>query len=454
MFRRACIPMCSNTQNAHRHTPSPLPFRIASSLSMPAADNVPASTALNAADLPAKLRWYYARLFPIHLITRWLRFGSDATLAHREISFTLAGDIYLRWKSFADTKAFLQQLDAKQPVKIDIGAVYNNQPCNKHSISAPFTPCQKELVFDIDMTDYEHVMAPNTANLTPTQVCDNNWQYMAVAVKVIDAALRQDFGFNNIMWVYSGRRGVHCWVGDQRARFMSNEQRSAVADFLHLRFEGRENRGRRQMEVTHPMHPSVRRARAMCEPLFRTMLTKQALLHGERAICDMLELISNAAVRADIREKVLRMHATAEAHQIWERIEKELGKAARNDYSMRAMADYILLRYTYPRLDVNVSREINHLLKAPFCVHPKTGRVCVPFRAAEAERFRPGEMAPVLDGLLNEIDGGGEMKARLDKGVKVLEEFVKGCESEVREKERMKRLDEVDRRNVMDLMKD
>ncbi|PXF49292.1 DNA primase small subunit [Gracilariopsis chorda] len=422
---------------------------------MPAPNAAPTSAAaLQRADLPAKLRWYYARLFPIELITRWLRYGSDSTLAHREISFTLAGDIYLRWKSFGDKAAFLEELHAKRPVKIDIGAVYNNEPCKKHSIGAPFTPSQKELVFDIDMTDYEDVMAAATANMSPTDVCDNNWEYMAAAVEVIDTALREDFGFKIIMWVYSGRRGVHCWVADQRARFMSNEQRSAVADFLHVRFEGRENRGRRQMEVTHPMHPSLRRARTICEPVFRKMLRKQALLDGEKAICDMLELISNAVVRAEIREKVVRMRGDAD--EVWERIEKEVGKAARNEFGMRAMADYMVLRYTYPRLDVNVSREMNHLLKAPFCVHPKTGRVCVPFRAAEAARFRPGEMAPVLDGLLNEIDGGGggEMSAKLEEGVRVLEEFVKGCEMEVREKARLNKLDQVDRRNVMELMKD
>lgn len=63
----------------------------------------------------------------------------------------------------------------------------------------------------------------------------------------------------------------------------------------------------------------------------------------------------------------------------------------------------IVLQYTYPRIDAGVSKLRNHLLKAPFCVHPKTGRVCVPLDPASIDSFDP-ERVPTVGQLLQELD--------------------------------------------------
>lgn len=65
-----------------------------------------------------------------------------------------------------------------------------------------------------------------------------------------------------------------------------------------------------------------------------------------------------------------------------------------------------ILQYTYPRLDAEVSKHRNHLLKAPFCIHPKTGRVCVPVDPDTIEDFNP-ERVPTVGQLLRELDEVG-----------------------------------------------
>jgi DNA primase small subunit len=78
----------------------------------------------------------------------------------------------------------------------------------------------------------------------------------------------------------------------------------------------------------------------------------------------------------------------------------------------------IVLQYTYPRIDAEVSKHRNHLLKSPFCVHPGTGRVCIPIDPDRAHEFDP-EAVPHVGELLVELDNA----PAADSGGKIPEDY-------------------------------
>ena len=67
------------------------------------------------------------------------------------------------------------------------------------------------------------------------------------------------------------------------------------------------------------------------------------------------------------------------------------------------LIEEIMIQYTYPRLDINVTKGMNHLLKSPFCIHPKTGKVCVPINPKVVDNFDP-ETVPKIADIIEEIN--------------------------------------------------
>ena len=51
-------------------------------------------------------------------------------------------------------------------------------------------------------------------------------------VRVLDRALRDQFGYRHLLWVYSGRRGIHLWISDREAMALTDEQRRALVGWM------------------------------------------------------------------------------------------------------------------------------------------------------------------------------------------------------------------------------
>lgn len=111
----------------------------------------------------AQLHLYYESLFPIDLLVEWLSKGTrteaimiEFSFAKRELSYTLSNDVYLRYKSFDNASSFRSDVVKNRPLKIDIGSVYSVKPSTKKSLAdAQFYPIAREVVFDVDLSDYD-----------------------------------------------------------------------------------------------------------------------------------------------------------------------------------------------------------------------------------------------------------------------------------------------------------
>ncbi|KAI8601148.1 hypothetical protein EDD21DRAFT_375246 [Dissophora ornata] len=395
---------------------------------------------------------FYRHFFPAKPYFQWLNYDispkPSKSFMNREFSFILTDETFMRYQSFKSLDELKRELARLCPTRIDLGAVYNIRPKDKKMVpSGGLVAVAKEMVFDIDMTDYDEIRTCCSGG----DVCLKCWEFMTVALKIIDAALREDFGFKHLLWVYSGRRGIHCWVGDERARVMTNEQRKAIVSYLEV-IKGGAQQGKK-VKLPNVLHPSLSRSYEIIHDHFENLVFEsQGILDAPERWEKMLAIIPDEGVKAQIRTE-WEDAPGRDPSQKWEDLKTIIADAIADSPKKKQLLEHIprdiIFQYTYPRLDEKVSTDIRHLLKSPFCIHPKTGRVCVPIPIETCEDFNPTEppTVPQLVRELNEYDAkhpptedGPKLqdwqKTSLRGHVEVFERFVKGIQEDIRAKKR------------------
>ncbi|EPE26046.1 Prim-pol [Glarea lozoyensis ATCC 20868] len=347
---------------------------------------------------------FYKRLFPWRYLFQWLNHSPTPTtdFGHREFAFTLQNDAYLRYQSFPTSDLLRKDVLRLMPSRFEIGPVYTTNPRDRKTLrkSSAFKPLAKELCFDIDLTDYDDIRTCcDKAN-----ICIKCWQFITMSIKVIDVALRDDFGFKHILWVYSGRRGAHAWVCDKKARQMDDQKRRAIAGYLEVVKGGAQ--GGKKVNVKRPLHPHVARSLEILKTHFQSdILQDQDPWETDAKYERLLELLPDRTLNDALRKKWSSSPGRASTAK-WADIDALAKSGTSKNLDSKALLEAkqdILLEYTYPRLDIEVSKHLNHLLKSPFVVHPGTGRVCVPINPKKLREFDPLDV-PTVTELLTDID--------------------------------------------------
>ncbi|SCV06011.1 LANO_0H20142g1_1 [Lachancea nothofagi CBS 11611] len=354
------------------------------------------------------MQYYYQYLYPFKPVFHWLNHspkpGRD--MMHRELAMAFRSGAYKRYNSFDSVQDFKAQIQRANPDRFEIGAIYNKPPRQMDSIlKADMKPLEKEVVFDIDMDDYDSYRTCCSG----ANVCSKCWKFISLAMKVLNVSLEEDFGYTDYIWVFSGRRGAHCWVTDKRARQLNDIQRRNVLDYMNV---VRERNMSKRLNLKRPYHPHLVRSLDILKPYFVEIILREQnpWQEDEAAIQGLLPGLHDK-VLIEILKKHWKMHENRTSEQKWSDIDslatsqlKHQSALKKSDYfnKLRECKEDLVLATLYPKLDVEVTKQTIHLLKAPFCIHPATGNVCVPI----TENFTPSD-APKLIQLQSEMETNG-----------------------------------------------
>lgn len=195
---------------------------------------------------------YYAEHFPIDLLHGWL--------AGCEVAFFYERTAPSRYLSFATGREFWATLTRRRPTRVEAGATYAGRPAKDGAVTG------SKLRFDLDVTDYDDVRGCCSG----PRMCGECWPLVDAAAAELDERLGREFGFEARLWVFSGRRGAHCWVGGARAERLSEEVRAALCAVLSsetVRLDAEVTRQwRHLLKVPFSLHPATGRVCVPFEP--------------------------------------------------------------------------------------------------------------------------------------------------------------------------------------------
>ena len=180
---------------------------------------------------------YYAHHYPYEKLVKLLTRNGDK-LEDCEFAIegkTASGDkLYKRYVSVRGSSELRDAVCRFPGVKaFHFGAFYSNGSAKEAVKSGESVPVRRVLSFDIDLTDLEFLSLKDADGSVSAEKCDEAYPVSAAAAYIVRTVMRKAFGFREILVVYSGRRGVHVHVFDDKAMGLNDDERSAVLDYVN-----------------------------------------------------------------------------------------------------------------------------------------------------------------------------------------------------------------------------
>ncbi len=306
----------------------------------------------------SELKTYYELYYPFQSIHQ-MACGFDV------VNFSKTREIAFYWQTPSrwhapqiDEKTLKSLVSSKIPLRLEMGCVYSVPVEERPYVGKTgMVPMQKELVFDLDIDEsYDRFRC---CECTDTKYCKKCWPLITAQAHVIDVLLKKVYNFKHILWVYSGRRGVHCWVLDRRAMHMTERARLLLVNNFCEHYK-------------NDILFVSRNENMYYSDAHKTKLPRSV----SKYLCEVLCAHFRAYVTANLEEifcLTSKTFATIESICVAWKLKAEDLKAYANDEKklfdfLFDIRNYPLLvslavQFCYPRIDAPVTQHMMHLLK-------------------------------------------------------------------------------------------
>ena len=302
---------------------------------------------------------YYDEKFPMDY---FMSFIGLSNFQNREFGFVVGENRFVRNISFSNTvelKDFMVQNSVKHAY---VGAVYDKPPSKNNPIQK-IKWQSREFIYDIDIDEDVY--------------CKDCWSLVQEAAFFIDETMKEDFGFKEVIWFFSGRRGVHGWVMDKITKDFDQSQRVAILNYLTFIHD--EKRTQSIEEIPNEAKPLRNRIYALVAKAFL-----------DRATPDNLKELGMSARKAN--EIVSRIKTIENFDHNQYNILIPNDTVIRNKLS----EEFILRRY--PRIDRKVTMDTRRVSRMPYSIHGKTGQIAIEIK--NIEKFYPDSAPTVWDTMI------------------------------------------------------
>jgi DNA primase catalytic subunit len=208
---------------------------------------------------------------------------------------------------------------------------------------------ERPLILDLDLTDMDHVRKEicQCVGEGKKQCCDICWNVCIEqsAIPFIRCVLEELCQFKDVLYVFSGRRGMHVHISDKRVLAWTILQRKAFMEQVFDQEKAIEM-------LTEPFERYIAPTKNQSVINFMKETYNQGF-GGEQTIGTMIQYA----------EKKIE------------------NNAAKKKWKLSVIAFALK-----PRFDNAFTKDMTHLIKAPYTIHQDTKKICFPFSSSS---FKP-----------------------------------------------------------------